>query len=150
MPALFEERIDRNRKIYDFTTNEGDFRVYVKFSEKPSSESEYKSSCIWNFPFTESQMDEIKNIDINDRKLYFIFICGKKSLNKSKIAIISKDVVTKCIDLKRIEKYKNQGIKIRLIKKHWNFDIYGTARADQINGKDNTIKVRINNIDELF
>lgn len=150
VPALFEERTDSSRKIYDFTTDKGDFRVYVKFSEKPSSRSESKGSYIWNFPFTDSQIDEIENMEANDRILYFIFVCGRKSLNKSRIAVVPKEVISQCVDFKRIQKYKSQSIKIRLIKGHWDFDIYGTARADKINGHDNTLKVRINSIDEFF
>lgn len=150
IPALFEERIDISRKIYDFTTNKGDFRVYVKCTENPSSESEGKGSSIWNFPFTESQIDEIKNIEINNRILYFVFVCGRSSLNKSRIAVIPKDIIFKCIDVNRENKYKSQNVKIRLIKGHWDFDVYGTARSDKFEGKDNTFKVRVKNIDELF
>lgn len=150
VPALFEERLDSNRKIYDFTTNKGDFRVYVKFSEKPSSESDSKGRCIWNLPFTESQIDELKNIKSNNRDLYFVFVCGRKSLNKSRIAVVSKDIIFQCIDVYRIDKYKSQSVKIRLIKGHWDFDVYGTARADKVEDNDNTFKVRVNNIDELF
>lgn len=150
IPALFEERLDSNRKIYDFATNKGDFRVYVKFSEKPSSESDSKGSCIWNFPFTESQIDELKNIKSNNRDLYFVFVCGRKSLNKSRIAVVSKDIIFQCIDVYRIDKYKSQSVKIRLIKGHWDFDVYGTARADKVEDNDNTFKVRVSNIDELF
>ncbi len=150
VPALFEERIDINRKIYDFTTDKGDFRVYVKFTENPSSESESKGSSIWNFPFTESQIDEIKSLEIYNRNLYFVFVCGRSSLNKSKIAVIHKDIIFKCIDVNREDKYKSQSVKVRLIKGHWNFDVYGTAIADKFDGKDNTFKVRGNNIEELF
>ncbi|MCD2348245.1 hypothetical protein [Clostridium guangxiense] len=150
VPALFEERIDSNRKIYDFATDDGDFRVYVKFSENPSSESDSKSSQIWNFPFTDKQIEEIKTIEECSRKLYFIFVCGRKALNKSRISVVYKDIIFKCIDLKRIDKYKNQSIKVRLIKGHRDFDIYGTARADKLDGLDNTLKVKVNNIDQLF
>ncbi len=150
VPALFDERVDINRKIYDFTTNKGDFRVYVKCSENPSSESDSKGSSIWNFPFTESQIDEIKTLKSNKRDLYFVFVCGRQSFNKSKIAVIPHDVIYQCIDINRTDKYKGQSVKIKLIKGHWDFDVYGTARADKINNIDNTIKVRVKNIDELF
>lgn len=74
VPALFEERIDANRKIYDFTTDKGDFRIYIKYAEKPSSKSKIKDSFIWNFSFTENQIDEINAINSEGRNLYFIFI----------------------------------------------------------------------------
>lgn len=151
VPALFEERTDANRKIYKFTTNKDDFIIYVKYTESPSSESKTKGSTIWNFPFTEIQLDEIKDIKTADnRKLYFIFVCGKTSLNRSRIAVVSKDIIFQCIDLNREDKYKSQSIKVRLLKGHWNFDVYGTARADKLEGKDNTFKVRIKNINDLF
>lgn len=150
VPALFEERIDINRKIYDFTTDKGDFRVYVKYSESPASKSDLKGSNIWNFSFTESQIDEIRTIKTENRKLFFVFVCGRQSLNKSKIAVVPQDIIHQCIDTNRTDKYKSQSIKIRLIKGHWDFDVYGTARADMINNTDNTFKVRVKNIDELF
>lgn len=149
-PALFEERVDINRKIYDFKINKGDFRVYVKCSENPSSESDLKSSSIWNFPFTEGQIDEIKYIESVNRKLYFVFVCGRSSLNKSRIAVIPEDIISQCIDVNRTDKYKSQSVKIRIIKGHREFDVYGTARSDKLNAKDNTLKVRVKNIDELF
>lgn len=150
VPALFEERIDANRKIYDFTTDKGDFRIYIKYAEKPSSKSKIKDSFIWNFSFTENQIDEINAINSEGRNLYFIFICGRKSFNKSRIAVVPKDIVFQCIDLNREDKYKSQEVKIRHIKGHWNFDVYGTARSDKVKGKDNTLKVRIKNIDDVF
>lgn len=36
---------------------------------------------------------------------------------------------------------KGQSIKIKLVKGHWDFEIYGTAREDKKDGKDNTLKV---------
>lgn len=150
VPALFEERVEPNRKIYDFKTDKGDFRVYVKFTEKPSSESVSKGSCIWNFSFTESQIDEMKKIEEDNRNLYFAFICGQKALNKSKIAVVPKEIIFQCIDIDRIQKYKSQSVKIKLIKSQRDFNIYGTARADKENGKDNTLSVRANNVEEIF
>lgn len=150
VPALFEERADINRKIYDFTTDKGDFRVYVKCSENPVSESETKGSSLWNFPFTPSQIDEIKTINSDKRKLYFVFVCGRLSLNKSKIAVIPQDIIFQCIDVNRENKYKSQDIKIKLIKGHWDFDVYGTARDDKSGVNDTTFKIRIKNIDDLF
>ncbi|NME99232.1 hypothetical protein [Aneurinibacillus aneurinilyticus] len=150
VPALFEERVNSSRKIYDFTTDKGGFRVYVKGSEKPSSESQLKKSSIWNFPFTEKQIDEIKGIESEEKQMYFAFVCGKIPLNKSRIAVIPADILFQCIDIDRSDKYKSQSVKIKLVKGCWDFEVYGTARADRINGLDNTLKVRVKNIDELF
>ena len=150
VPALFEERIDPNRKIYDFTTDKGDFRVYVKFSENPASKSDQKNSSIWNFPFTENQIDELKSVKPEGRQMYFAFVCGRTALNKSQIAIIPEGIIFQCIDIDRNNKYKGQCIKIKLVKGHWDFDVYGTARSDKVAGLDNTLKVRVKNIDELL
>lgn len=35
VPALFDEKEDFNRKIYDFITNTGSYRTYVKSSDRP-------------------------------------------------------------------------------------------------------------------
>ncbi|NFI54973.1 hypothetical protein FDA48_00990 [Clostridium botulinum] len=152
VPALFEDKEDQNRKIYDFTTDAGDYRAYVKSSEKSSSNSRGDTCNIWTFVFTDNQIDEIKELKEKTigRELIFVFVCGQSKLTKSKIAAIPSDKIFQCIDLERKDKYKGQKIKIRLIKGHWDFDIYGTAREDKKNGKDNTLKVKAKSMDELF
>ncbi|MFD2369046.1 hypothetical protein ACFSO0_03490 [Brevibacillus sp. GCM10020057] len=152
VPALFEDRKDLNRKVYDFTTDKGDFRVYVKCSENPSSESDTHNSAIWNFPFTESQIDEIKSLIYERKQFYFAFVCGRSELNKSRIAVVPDSIVLQCIDINRTSKYKSQSVKVKLAKGEWNFSIYGTARADKdkATGQDTTFKVRVKNIDDLF
>lgn len=141
-----------NRKIYDFTTDRGDFRVYVKCSEKPSSKSDTNKREIWNFPFTDSQIDYIKGLTDPRKQFYYVFVCGKSELNKSRIAVVPEDIVLQCIDLNRANKYKSQSVKVKLVKGEWNFSIYGTARSDKDNetSQDTTFKVRVKNIDELF
>ena len=150
VPALFDIREDNSRKIFDFATDTGDFRIYVKSSDSPSSTNKKNRSAIWSFPFTQMQIDEINNICFGNRKLYFAFICGDEKLNKSKIAIATDEVIFKCIDTNRYEKYKQQSIKIRFIKGHWDYDFYGTALSDMQNGEDTTLKVRINEMDDVF
>lgn len=152
VPALFDDKSDLNRKVYDFTTDKGDFRVYVKCSERPSSESDNKSSAIWSFPFTENQIDEIKSLNDGRKQLYFAFVCGRPEFYKSRIAVIPEDIVLQCIDVTRSNKYKQQCIKVKLAKGEWNFSVYGTARADKdkATGQDTSFKVRVKNIDDLF
>lgn len=75
-------------------------------------------------------MQKLKD-NTNDKERLFIFICGQPKLIKSKIAVLPSEIVFKCMDIKRQDKYKLQNIKIRLIKGHWDFDVYGTARADK-------------------
>ena len=151
VPALFEDRSDMNRKVYDFTTDKGDFRVYVKSSEKPSSENDYNNSSIWNFPFTEGQIDDIKSLQCNTKQFYFVFVCARPELNKSRLAVVPESTVFQCIDVNRKDKYKSQSVKVKLAKGGWNFNLYGTARADKDGaGSDTTLKARVNNIEELF
>ncbi|WZL80722.1 hypothetical protein QBE53_13040 [Vallitaleaceae bacterium 9-2] len=149
-PALFEGRNTVGRKVYDFTTNEGDFRVYVKYIGKPTSKSKANNRKIWSFPYTEDQVDELNEILMTERTFVFCCICGEEDLNKSKLLLLDRETVRSCIDLERKDKYKPQSLKLRFIKGHWDFDIYGTARSDKKKGNDNTIKIRANNIDEMF
>lgn len=153
VPALFEEKEDNSRRIYDFSTDNADYRTYVKSSDKPSSPSnDRKKHDIWTFPFTENQIEELKSLKCNtkNKQFLFVFVCGQVRLSQSKVAVVSSEDVFNCIDLNRNDKYKIQSIKIRLIKGHRSFDIYGTARADKKNGIDNTLKIKCNNIDDLF
>lgn len=152
VPALFEDNYDKSRKIYDFTTDKCDYRTYVKSSDKPSSVSRNNTCNIWTFHFTEKQVDEIKRLkeETKNKNLLFVFVCGQPKLSQSKVAVIPAYIVYKCIDVDRKHKYKTQKIKIRLVKGHWDFDVYGTAREDKKGELDNTLKVRTNNIDDLF
>ena len=149
-PALFEDRIDPTRRVYDFTTDKGDFRVYVKSTKGPVSENSTKQSLLWSFPFTEGQIDEIKSLGKSSRQLYFVFICGQPKLNESRIAVVPADKIFQCIDLNRENRYKPQSVKIRLIKGEWSFRIYGTARNEITDGRDSSLKERVSNIDDLF
>ena len=132
-PALFEKKEDSNRKIYDFDTNKGSFRVYVKSSETPYSESDYKSSSTWNFPLTENQIDELKNIRDNSRQLYFVFICGREKLNHSRIAVIPCNILFQCVDL---------DVKVRITKGSRYLEVYGSTNEP--------IKVKLADIYEVF
>jgi len=149
-PALFEGRNASGRKVYDFTTNAGDFRVYVKYISKPTSPSKKNEKKIWSFSYTEDQVDELNEIMNTNRDFLFCCICGEEELHKSKMVLVDRKTATTCIDLYRGNKYKTQSLKVRYVKGHWDFDIYGTARNDKLDNKDSTIKIRANNIDEIF
>ena len=71
-----------------------------------------------------------------------------KYIKDSKFAVVDSSEILKCIDLNRIDKYKdNQSVKIKLIKRHRNFNIYGTNHPDK---KDSSIKILVNNINGLI
>lgn len=153
VPVLFDESDNSNRRIYDICTNRGDYRVYIKYSENPSSNSRNKNSNLWTFTFTERQLDEVESIvtQCKDKKILFVFICALPKLKDSKFAVIKSDEVLKCIDLNRVDKYKNnQNIKIKLIKKHRKFDVYGTNHSDENNKVDNTMKIDVNSVKDLI
>ena len=54
----------------------------------------------------------------------FIFICGQLNLSQSKVAVVPMDIVSKCISLDYENNCENQTIKISLIKRSRNFEIY--------------------------
>ena len=116
IPILFDENDNSNRRIYDICTNSGDYIVYIKYSEKPSSINNNKNSYLWTFTFTKIQLDEIKKIfkeKSDDKKMVFVFICAFSTLKDSKFAVVDSSEILKCIDLNRIDKYKdNQSVKI--------------------------------------
>lgn len=149
-PALFDGRNMEGRKVYDFMTDKGDFRVYVKYIGSPTSISKKNNRKIWSFPFTEDQIDELKDLIDSKKEFYFCTVCGESKLNGSKLVVIDKESALDCIDLNRKNMYKPQHLKVRHVKGHWNFDIYGTSRADKKHGDDNTIQVKANGIDEIF
>lgn len=150
-----------NEKIGQSYTNR-DFSTVEKYTNLGKSINFYKTKIdeIINFTIMgydgindENAEEDIGKILPNYDKYVvdtFVFVYGILALNKSRIAVISYDIIFNCIDINRLDKYKGQSVKIRLVKNSWDFDVYGKARADKFEVKDNTFKVRVKNIDELF
>jgi len=71
-PALFEA--GEKSKIVKFSTNLGDYKVYIKYSTICKF-SDRKSTRKWDVLFTKKEMDILKDFLEQNRKHYFVLVC---------------------------------------------------------------------------
>lgn len=91
VPVLVENGSDR--RIYDVTTNDGDFRLYMKYRKKPSTDNEFLTS--WQFIFSQEEIEEFKNKCKENIRL--ILICGKENLKNSEFAVLYNSEIKEAI-----------------------------------------------------
>lgn len=86
-PVLLEP--GKDRQIYEFTTDQGDFNLFSKYrSVTTTSNEEYTS---WSFVFTANDMEELKGFIASDKHLSVGLVCGDSSLSASHLAFLHKD-----------------------------------------------------------
>lgn len=117
-PALMKK--NDGRSIYKLATDNSDedYLVYMKYTTNK------KGDNLWNFNFTNDNLKEVEGLFM-DKNLVFGLICSYKSLNKTEIAIISKEEFLKCIDFK-CSKNKSQRISVLKRKGSTKLYVYGT------------------------
>jgi len=110
-PVLIES--DANRQIYDITTNNNSYLLYLKYrSNKTNTKTKgYKS---WQFSFSEGEIIELKQMLNKKINLQIVLICGVKKLSQSEIAVIGREEIEKLIRLGKrsftISRQKNSSI----------------------------------------
>lgn len=136
-PAIIEP--GDKRRIYNLGTDNGDYKIYAKYASSPTRRKK-KEGQLWQFSFSTEEIQFIRNYDGNGKRLYFVLICGRDKLQNSEIAILSLEEVKDCLDVDfDRESYR---IVIKLEKGTHGLKAYGTGRADILNGRDNTIRLR--------
>ncbi len=88
-PALIEG--GKDRQVYDFTTNEKDFRLFVKYRSAPNTENNDYSS--WQFNFSKNDIEELQQYIKLNKELSVELICGKSLLSKCQYAVLHKDEI---------------------------------------------------------
>lgn len=91
-PVLFESGHDR--QIYDCTTDNGNFRLYLKYRSTANSTStpDYYS---WQFVFSKNDIEELQTY-LNEKErlpLVLGLICGHTPMAKSHYAVVPEDVL---------------------------------------------------------
>lgn len=90
-PALIEGGTDR--QVYDFTTDHKDFRLFVKYRSAPGTKTKDYNS--WQFVFSDSDIQELKDYMALDLELSVGLVCGQEPLHQSEYAVLHKDIVEK-------------------------------------------------------
>lgn len=86
-----------NRQIYEFTTNNSEFILFVKYRSLPiaTKNEDYNS---WQFVFSDADMKELTAFLNNPKQLSVGLICGNKALGKSEVAFIHKEELQELFD----------------------------------------------------
>lgn len=97
-PALVESNNDR--QVYDFTTNNCDFRLFIKYRAlgRKGKNPDYRS---WQFIFTDDDLNKIYEYIEENQNLLLALVCGDENLNKSELAVMNFKETQKCLGNKK-------------------------------------------------
>ncbi len=89
-PALVES--GKDRQIYEFTTDQGDFKLFLKYRSAPKTKNEdgYRS---WQFNFTESDLKRLCQYIEENKHLSVGLVCGENKLGNSMYTVLHKEEV---------------------------------------------------------
>lgn len=133
-PALVEG--DDDRQVYDFTTNNVEFRLFIKYrTDKQNTKTDDYNS--WVFSLTENDRIEIQGY-LDTTNLVVALVCGVIGLGESEIAVLDKDEIKKIIDLQKT----SISVSRKKSERAYRISIGG--------GRDNAMQVKANRFDELF
>lgn len=140
-PVLIDK--DSNRGVYELVTDKDEYLIYMKYATRKN-----KNRNRWSFNYTDNNIEEIKNYEKQNKNIILAYICGYNDLLNTEIGIADLKELKECINP---ECEINKSNRVTIYKKSGSpvLRMYGTARADEIDDKDNTIHLsrdRINNL----
>lgn len=120
----------------DITTDNVACRLYIKYrADKQNTKTKNYSS--WNFSFTDSEINELKNY-IQEYNLSMALVCGVKVLSESEIAVLDKKQIEELLNLNK----SSVSISRKKNERAYRIPVGG--------GRDNAIKVKANRFVDLF
>ena len=93
-PMLIEGGTDR--QVYDFTTNEKDFRMFAKYRSSPIN-TKTEGYYSWQFVFSDKDMDEIKAYLDSGKEFSVGLVCGTDILSQSQYAVLKREIIQELI-----------------------------------------------------
>lgn len=134
-PALIDSNDDR--QVYDFTTDNGDCRLYIKYrADKQNNKTRNYNS--WQFTFADSELNEIKAYMQDNYNLSLALVCGVSGLSDSEIAVLDKQQINEILNLNKtsisISRKKNE--------KAYRISVGG--------GRENAMQVKANRFEDIF
>ena len=134
-PALVES--DDNRQIYDLTTNNGSCRLYIKYrADRIRTKTEDYNS--WQFGFSQSEIDELKNYMNRNINLSMALVCGVEGLSESEIAVLDKKEINELLKLDK----KSITISRKKNERAYRISLGG--------GRSGAIQVKANRFEDIF
>ena len=130
-PMLIEGGADR--QVYDFTTDEKETRLFVKYRSAPI-DTKTEGYFSWQFIFSDKDLREIKDYLKSERDFSLGLVCGANKLNQSQYVVLERKV---------IEELFVQGKTSLTVSRKKNERYFRVAVGG---GRDNSIKVKANRI----
>lgn len=127
-PALVEP--GKDRQIYEFTTDQGDFKLFTKYRSIPTTSSEAYTS--WTFIFTDNDIKELNEYLASSKHLSVGLICGDSTLSSSLLAFLHKEEIQALFDAGK----KSFTISHEKNDHHYKISMGG--------GRDNCLKIKSN------
>lgn len=128
-PMLIEGGTDR--QVYDFTTDDENFRLFVKYRSAPI-ETKSEDYFSWQFNFSVSDITEITEYLENGFNLSLGLVCGNTPLNQSQYAVIPKETLKELLQQGKT----SLTISIQKGERAYRISIGG--------GRENALKVKTN------
>lgn len=98
-PALIEG--DNRRRVYNFTTNKNDFRLFVKYRRAPSSVNP-DGHRSWQFVFSPSEIQELTENCKQEKGIFTLcLVCGDVDIKKSQYAVLDQENIKKLLDWRK-------------------------------------------------
>lgn len=133
VPALFDET--ETSKRVEFSTDLGDFNVYVKYTTKARKaklniNGKRKTKVSWNIPFSNNDYAILRDsFKKEDKENLICLVCTNEELNQTYMAVLSYDDALKCL-----EKSTSSGsrrITVTRIGKERDFNCYGVGFKEE-------------------
>ena len=128
-PALVES--GKDRQIYEFTTDQGDFKLFLKYRSAPKTKNKYGYRS-WQFSFTESDLKELYQYIAEDKHLSVGLVCSESKLGDSMYAVLHKEELKELLETGKT----SFTISIKKRKQYFRISVGG--------GRDNAKRIPTN------
>jgi len=133
-PALIDA--NENRQVYDFITNQGECRFFVKYrADKQNTKKSDYSSWVFNL---SADIDKLQQYIDEGFNLNLALVCGAANLVESELVVLDKEQISQILNLEKtsITISRKKGEK--------------AYRIPTEGGRESGIKVKYKRFEELF
>jgi hypothetical protein len=133
-PVLIEG--DNDRQVYDFTTNSGEYRLFMKYraEQQETKKPDYNS---WVFNILGDYKELVDYIE-KGKNVVLALVCGSGYLPKSELALINKEQILQIIHAGK----RSITVSRKKSEKSYRIPIDGSRTS--------ALKVKFNCFEELF
>ncbi len=140
-PSLFERSENDSRRIYVVNTENSSnpYVIFAKYASKGRSND--KGSCSWTFVFSDNEISRLTDLSKDRYAVRIALICAEEDLRGGEIALLTFGELDDCLGLTLGTAGSRSVVVKRMERKH-GLCLYGSGRAEQVDGRDNTLTIR--------